>query len=261
MKLKLIALAGLLAATGAANAAIDTGATGNGELFFSVWDGANSYTRDLNITIDAFQSGIAAAGSFNTVFNLSADSLFTSYLASANLSTLSWNISAADSLGARRLIETYSTLPATTITNDLVRTTILATASYATAVNSGIKTQGNSDSAVFAANTPGYANNASGIKFGTNGGGLLNFNNSGSFASNSYASGLNILRIDGAASGVLKSTYTPYTDDGVAVRAYLTSSGLTIAAVTPVPEPETYAMLLAGLGVMGAIARRRRTQV
>ena len=28
--------------------------------------------------------------------------------------------------------------------------------------------------------------------------------------------------------------------------------------VTPVPEPETYAMLLAGLGVMGAIARRRK---
>ncbi|MDZ7919075.1 FxDxF family PEP-CTERM protein [Rhodoferax sp.] len=29
--------------------------------------------------------------------------------------------------------------------------------------------------------------------------------------------------------------------------------------VTPVPEPETFAMLLAGLGVMGAIARRRKT--
>lgn len=28
--------------------------------------------------------------------------------------------------------------------------------------------------------------------------------------------------------------------------------------VTPVPEPETYAMLLAGLGLMGAIARRRK---
>ncbi len=27
---------------------------------------------------------------------------------------------------------------------------------------------------------------------------------------------------------------------------------------TPVPEPETYAMLLAGLGVMGAVARRRK---
>jgi len=28
--------------------------------------------------------------------------------------------------------------------------------------------------------------------------------------------------------------------------------------VTPVPEPETYAMLLAGLGIIGAIARRRK---
>lgn len=32
---------------------------------------------------------------------------------------------------------------------------------------------------------------------------------------------------------------------------------ITSYTVTPVPEPETYAMLLAGLGVMGAIARRR----
>ncbi len=29
--------------------------------------------------------------------------------------------------------------------------------------------------------------------------------------------------------------------------------------VTAVPEPETYAMLLAGLGLVGAIARRRKT--
>jgi hypothetical protein len=33
---------------------------------------------------------------------------------------------------------------------------------------------------------------------------------------------------------------------------------MTIAAV---PEPETFAMLLAGLGVMGALARRRRMSV
>jgi hypothetical protein len=30
--------------------------------------------------------------------------------------------------------------------------------------------------------------------------------------------------------------------------------------ITPVPEPETYAMFLAGLGLMGAVARRRKQQ-
>ena len=29
--------------------------------------------------------------------------------------------------------------------------------------------------------------------------------------------------------------------------------------VSPIPEPETYAMLLAGLGLLGFIARRRKT--
>jgi hypothetical protein len=33
---------------------------------------------------------------------------------------------------------------------------------------------------------------------------------------------------------------------------------ITTAVVTPVPEPETYAMMLAGLCLMGAIARRRQ---
>jgi hypothetical protein len=32
------------------------------------------------------------------------------------------------------------------------------------------------------------------------------------------------------------------------------------APVAAVPEPETYAMLLAGLGLMGAIARRRKAK-
>lgn len=36
--------------------------------------------------------------------------------------------------------------------------------------------------------------------------------------------------------------------------------GVSFKSVTPVPEPETYAMLLAGLGLMGAIARRRNTR-
>jgi hypothetical protein len=39
-------------------------------------------------------------------------------------------------------------------------------------------------------------------------------------------------------------------------------SGTTTAFITltPVPEPQTYAMLLAGLGLVGWIARRRKGQ-
>ena len=44
------------------------------------------------------------------------------------------------------------------------------------------------------------------------------------------------------------------------VSTYLAADGyhMQIAQVAAVPEPETYAMLLAGLGMIGAIARRRR---
>lgn len=62
-------------------------------------------------------------------------------------------------------------------------------------------------------------------------------------------------------SGTYRLTFT----DNVAGFTHASSSvgtnyvDLTItAAVAAVPEPETYVMLLAGLGLMGTIARRRR---
>ena len=40
--------------------------------------------------------------------------------------------------------------------------------------------------------------------------------------------------------------------------AFVVASGLEIGSPSLVPEPETYAMLLAGLGLMGAAIRRRQ---
>ena len=56
------------------------------------------------------------------------------------------------------------------------------------------------------------------------------------------------------------SAITGTFDSTDAFVAYTTSSSAGAGNIiyAPVPEPETYAMLLAGLGLMGAVARRRR---
>ena len=256
MKLKLIAAAAVLAASGGANAAIDIGGTGNGDLFFSIWDGANSYTRDLNVRIDAFEAAIAAPGGLS--FSFAADAMFTTYLATANLATAAWNIVAQDAVGPRRSIYTYSVLPVTRIDAELNRGAVGAAGGFGINVNNVLSPGGvgTADSAVFPSSSIAYAGN---VAFGTRMNNRLNFSTAGTTANNSFDTGMNLLRINGAPSGLALSTYTPYADEGFAVRAFLDSGSgnLTIAAV---PEPETFAMLLAGLGLMGAIARRRRNK-
>jgi hypothetical protein len=57
-------------------------------------------------------------------------------------------------------------------------------------------------------------------------------------------------------------TVDSYSDPGVTVRTYDDPAFYFNAyryTVTAVPEPETYALMLAGLGLLGGIARRRRT--
>ena len=252
MKLKLIALAAVLAAAGSANAApIDNGAAGNGGLFFSIWDGANSYSRNLGFSINSFETGLAAAGNFTQSF--AADATFTSFLGTANLASLKWNVMATDNQGARRVLESFTApKPLTTKTADVVRTLATSTQNFATQLNAKLTA---ADSATYAVGTAGYAGVTT---MADNAGGLLNFSNAGTFANSTYATGLSFMRINAGATGTAASTYTPYLDGTASVKLYLDgNNALNIAAVTAVPEPESFAMLLAGLGLMGAIARRR----
>ena len=81
--------------------------------------------------------------------------------------------------------------------------------------------------------------------------------------------------IDGATGGTISSFDNPTGAFDVATlgagsyslsisgnpismgQSYFGINGLTSSSVTAVPEPETYAMLLACLGIVGAVARRR----
>lgn len=252
LSLKKLAVAAALAATAAsASAAIDTGANGNGELFFNIWDANGSYSLNLgDISIDSFQSQIAAAGNINLAYNLGTDSVFTSFLSGvADTSALKWNVQAADTSGARRILETYSTMPATAKPNDVTRSAANKVSTLANNIN--IASIGTDSVAVTSANTA-YAGSSS---FGDTLTNTLGFSNAGTLSNDSYADGLNFMRIDALATGIAKSTYTQYADGASAVKIYLDANNtLHIAAV---PEPESYAMLLAGLGMVGLMARRR----
>jgi hypothetical protein len=248
MKFKLLAVAAVLAVSGAANAAVvDNGAGGNGGMLLNVWDAANSYSLNLGQTIDSFQSLLGQAAPLSLTY--AADANFATFLSTADMANLQFSVIANDNSGARRVLESFSTLPATTIGNDIVRGVTTGNATYVNNVNAGLAA---SNSAVYAAGTLGYTANP--LAFGkTNG--TLNFSAAGSFSS-----ALGLMRIDALASGIAKSIYTTEAQAGTNVSAYFAADNsfhLSAMPVAAVPEPETYAMLLAGLGLMGAIARRR----
>lgn len=252
--LKSIAAAVVMAAAASSSfAAIDAGATGNGELFFNIWDASGSYTRDLNITISSFESQIAAGGSLNLSF--AQDATFTSFLAGANAATLKWNVVAGDSVNPLRILTTYTAPEVAPLTDNNTKAASTNVRNFATAVNQVI---GANDSVAVNSGSAAYAGNATAGKFGIKLGSVLNFDTTGTLANNSFASGLGFMRINALTTGTAPSVYNEYMDGASAVNVYLDANKtLHIAALAPVPEPESYAMLLAGLGMIGFMARRR----
>lgn len=244
----LAAAIALAAAAGGANAAIDTGAGGNGELFFSIWNDSFSYTRDLNVSIDAYQSPVS-----NQVWN--ADATFISFLGTigeANLSSLKWSVVAADAAGARRLLTTYSLSSSSGLTDEVTRGATATARDFAKYVNTVI---GVGESVAVDSTSVAFAGQPN---FRETIGTWLDFSNAGTVANNSFATGLGFMRIDAKATGIADSVYTPYTVGSDSVHVWIDGDyNLHIAAVAAVPEPSEYALLIAGLGLMGAVARRR----
>lgn len=275
MKLKLLGAALLAAAVAApAYADINNGATtpGNGELFLSVWhtgaDGVSgtaddtSYTLDLGITLNDFASAAATpvAVAPQPSYLFTADALMTSFLAgAADTGSITWNIVGFDSVSQDRLISTAdASFTGSNLTYTQFRTVAGQGATYLANVNpalSGAADTANNGSATFVLADAGYAGNTGPVNaFGTNVGGSTDFNNTGSLGetlsfwmmSETVASGSTTTRVTNLNFGGYGWT--------------LASNGnLSYGALAaPVPEAETWAMLLAGLGMVGMIARRRK---
>jgi len=70
-------------------------------------------------------------------------------------------------------------------------------------------------------------------------------------------SGISFNSIDPGLSSSYLVLYTNATTFGPSIASVIDGSVASAATFAPVPEPETYAMMLAGLGLMGFVARRR----
>jgi hypothetical protein len=254
---KLAAVAVLAAAATGASAAIDSGAQGNGELFFNAWDANTSFTFDLNVSINDFDLAMAAPGLLNQSWGAAQGFLpaFSDWLATTNAAELQWNILSTDTSGQRRMLTTVgheNELPATNNDATSLRTgagSIRDFATQASLVMVGDVAITNSNAA------PSYAGVQGPYVFGG-----FTFDSTGNLAANSYANGLVFQKTTANATGTALGINTAYVDETLAVKSWLDADGLHIAAVDAipaVPEPSETAMLLAGLGLIGFAARRK----
>lgn len=277
-KLKtLVAALALSAVATSANAAISGGSTGNSELVFSAWDSTAGvgYTYDLNWNkflndMVGIDQATTAAGNAALAANAVVQSsmigangvIFDDVLTGFNLagsSNVQWNLGAWDNNGRTRLLMTQGDagLPFAS-TNNQVKAAVTGINNYASQANSLVTVPGEdtfntsvvADGSAYAGNLGnGWLNNTVDTTNVLGGTSFMYF-----LAPTTQAS---------SAAQALQQQLFSFDGKAIVAKTYLQNDQwrLQVAAVQAVPEPETNAMMLAGLGLMGFIARRRRNNL
>ncbi|MGV3583192.1 MAG: PEP-CTERM sorting domain-containing protein [Methylophilus sp.] len=285
-KFKALMTAALLSiAATSANAAIEQNPVGellgsNSEFFFSAWDDVAGvgYTLDLNwdkylndlvgadLTANAVNNttllsqatvGASLIGANGVIY----DSALTGFNLGAS-SNVQWNLASYDSSGRNRLLVTRDVTDATVVSNSNLKTgiTILNTYSLDNNANVAVGTAG--DGAIdtyalsVASDLSAYAGN-NGANYTNR---LYDTTNALGTSSNLYYLAQTSLSSSLGNTAALQQVLKSYDNRVVTASTYLSSTDNqwhVQLAVAAVPEPETYAMLIAGLGLMGFSARRR----
>jgi len=284
MKLKLIAVAAMLAASGSASAitAADDVAGGNAFLLLTVLDAnfnggvGRSYTRSLEVAMNDFGTANRPTGGFTSNVDLLSSgnqnwatgalwSTFTAGMDAATISGLQWDVTALDSNGVssadqRRILTTSATnlvdqiaLSGVSTTNSELNNAVTNQDIYwdAAIATMGAGTEiivDDTASNAFAISVAVHSTNFSGktTDFSTVGqvGDSMGFYYLTRTSSSNTAEALAVAY--GNANGA--SSFTLGTD-----------GALNFATAAPVPEASTYGMMLAGLGLVGFMAKRRRS--
>lgn len=245
-KLNALAAAALLAAAGSANAAIDPGLNGNGEIWFAVYDSVaqKSFTFDTGVYMNDF---VGTGTNYN--YNFASDANWTTFTAGGNSANWLWMVGAEGATGANNG-RAFTTDNAITVSIPKLGPTNMAAngknftnaqiASVDYSINiSSVKNVGDA----------GYFGDAVtmtgtwGTKFTPD-------------ASATVASSLNFFSITGAG-GLGNVSGVKFGTQAADVWTLSSAGVLNYGAAAPVPEADTYALMLAGLGLVGFMARRR----
>ena len=255
------------ALTPASTTAFTTNAsTGNSSLVFSAWNGSGSYTFDLGyalnnlVGVDTISAVTGANATPNTNNALTAATAITSPSAYYDIlltgfnatglaaSGATWNLVAADTSVRNRALVSQATAGGSA-TNSVV-------ANIGTALNNflSLNLQGSSSNPVTATSTDAWYANAAGWGDSLGSSGLTGTGIAYGDTAALYLAYQNSTKSANSlsAAGFSDTTYTAFTHYGTGLNA--SDLYLTIQAV---PEADTSAMMIAGIGLMGFIARRR----
>jgi hypothetical protein len=258
----LVAALALSAATVPAQAAFTLSGSGDSSFFLTVVDNTNNVSAlfDLGFSNSQFSTMVSQATANGGALSWDLtkgdySAAWTSFWDIAqNNSNLQWGVMSADNAGggagSRNLITTYSSgskMVGSQFTNALA-----AFDGYLKANES----LGNHASVTNGASTAttGAAFAESSTAYGTSG----RINSTG-FDTTTVLGGTMTVRqlVNGAASST-PLTETTFKNANGNYTFSLSSAGV-LTFATPVPEADSYAMLLAGLGVVGLVARRRKS--
>ncbi len=267
----LVAAVALAVSSIPAQAEFNAGATGNGTLFLTMLDASNSISAVFDLgfnyadisaapnvlgnATNAPASGFFANNNFS--WNLAAGDwapAFSLFSATANPSNVRWTVSATDNTGA----------PAPGSRGFVTTTTLLGGAT-----NSGMVTAvGNFDNYINAnGSSAAVFQNLTNAPSGN--GGAVSTSSTGyagvAFGSNKFVNyGPNVTAAYGASMGLSQVSYggsTAFAQTNIfsfdPTAQFTLSSAGQLDYVAPIPEADTYAMMVAGLGLIGFIGRRR----
>ena len=258
LKYKALVAAVALASAGSALADIQPGTTTQGvvgsELVFYAFDDVTktSFVKDLGVTFQSFLSSPIYSGALN---NISSDANWTAYLGSVANDTTNtkWGVfgtlkTSALSVNGVQILTTARNNTTANTTTSLVRGIDGSfNATFLGALQTGTNYALNDS--YFNSGATNAANWAAGLQHNLAGKVSFNADNAIGVAANFYQLSAAAAATANATLSTVISNPTQWTFDG-------NTLNMTVAAV---PEPETYGMLAAGLLMLGAVARRRKS--